>query len=323
MNVVLAVVVAVLAIAVVVLVVLLGRRSRAQVEVPEDVNRDVLDRLAQLEGGLNARLQSVDERVGGVTSLFANPQGRGGWGELSLRQAFEHAGLVEGRDYTIDRVDGVDGRRPDGVVKLPDGRKIIVDAKFPIARFAEAEATEDAAERSRLLDLHGKSLVEMARGLERRGYRSEAAGGYVVMYVPDEGLYVEAMRARPTLFDEIRHEGVLLAGPVTLLALLGVTAQVIGEHRAVAEAREIVAETKELHTRLAKFAKHLGDVGKKLNTAVNGYNSAVGSWEARLEPQARRVADHVLGGEIPGPAPIDTIAREVSVGDEDQFLAAG
>jgi DNA recombination protein RmuC len=116
---------------------------------------------------------------------------------------------------------------------------------------------------------------------------------------------------------------VLLAGPVTLLALLGVTAQVIGEHRAVAEAREIVAETKELHTRLAKFAKHLGDVGKKLNTAVNGYNSAVGSWEARLEPQARRVADHVLGGEIPGPAPIDTIARDVSVGDEDQFLAAG
>ena len=317
------VVVTVLTIVIVCLAVLLWLRNRVEIEVPEDVNREVLDRLAEMEGGLNARLRSVDERVGGVTSLFANPQGRGGWGELSLRQAFEHAGLIEGRDYEMNKVDGADGKRPDGVVKLPDGRKIIVDAKFPIARFVEAEAVGDDDERGRLLGEHGRSLVQMARGLRQRGYHTAAAGGYVVMYVPNEGLYVEAMRARPTLFDEVRSEGVLLAGPATLLALLGVTAQVIGEHRAIAEAREIVAETKELRARLATFAKHLCDVGKKLNTAAKSYNSAVGSWESRLEPQVRKVANRVAGEDVPGPVPVETIAREVQQADEDRLLAAG
>jgi DNA recombination protein RmuC len=144
------------------------------------------------------------------------------------------------------------------------------------------------------------------------------------MYLPDEGLYVEAMRARPGLFDEVLGERVLLAGPATLLALLGVTAQVINEYRAIEEARLIVADTRELQGRLATFAGHLSEVGKKLNTAVTGYNTAVGSWQSRLVPQVTKLANHAPGGaEISIPVAIEGTARRLSTDDEPRLSVVG
>ena len=108
------------------------------------------------------------------------------------------------------------------------------------------------------------------------------------------------------------------------MALLGVTAQVINEYRAVEAARQIVTDTKELQTRLAKFAKHLGDVGKKLNTAVNGYNVAVGSWESRLVPQVNKVAGHGTGGpEAPSTAAVETPAGAEAMSVEDLAAERG
>lgn len=315
---------AVLVGAVVVLGTQLAAERRRSIELPPDLNNDVLERLARMQGDLDARLLSVDRRIDGVTEVFASPQGRGGWGELSLRQALEHAGLIEGRDYELNRAKGSDGGRPDGVVNLPDGRRIVIDAKFPIARFRDACAAESADERGQLMREHGQTLVRMARDLKSRGYHAEATGGFVVMYLPDEGLYVEAMRARPGLFDEVRRQGVLLAGPVTLLALLGVTAQAIGEHRALEEARLIVADTKELQVRLATFTRHLAEVGKKLNTVVKGYNSAVGSWESRLVPQVGKLADRAQGGAEPDrPSVVETAVRELPGDGEHRLTMAG
>jgi DNA recombination protein RmuC len=299
----------------------LVRQGRYEVEWPDGLNADVIDRLARLEGELAGQLRSLDGRVDDVTSMFASAQGRGGWGELSLRQALEHAGLVEDRDYVLNKATATDANRPDAAVRLPDGRRLVIDAKFPVARFEEACRADDAATRSRLMAEHGQALLEMARGLKRRGYHAAAAGGYVVMYLPDEGLYVEAMRSRPTLFEEVRREEVLLAGPATLLALLGITAQVVSEYRAVEEARLIVDDTRELQARLATFAKHLSGLGKKLNTAVKGYNDAVGSWESRLNPQVTKVVGRAPGGsEIPLPDRVDTAVREPVV-DGDQRLS--
>ncbi len=300
------------------------RQREAEVALPDGLNADVLERIARMEGSLDGRLRSLDGRVDGVTSMFASAQGRGGWGELSLRQALEHAGLVEDRDFALNKAAGHDANRPDAVIKLPDGRFLIIDAKFPVARFAAACRTDDATERARLMAEHARALTAMAKDLKARGYHAAAAGGYVVMYLPDEGLYVEAMRARPQLWDEVLGEQVLLAGPATLLALLGVTAQVINEYRAVEAARQIVADTKELQTRLARFAKHLGDVGKKLNTAVNGYNSAVGSWESRLVPQVSKVAGYGTGGpEVPSAAAVETPVREMTNDEESHLTVVG
>ncbi|HHC07451.1 MAG TPA: DNA recombination protein RmuC [Actinobacteria bacterium] len=311
-----------LAVAVVVLVTAGARREPSPVELPVDLNREVIERIERLEGGLSERMRAVGERVEAMATVFSNPQGRGGWGELSLRQALEHAGLVEGRDYELNRA-GADGRRPDAVVHLPDGRRIVVDAKFPMTRLAEAVSAEDLAERERLMADQGRALVAMARDLRRRGYHAQAAGGYVVLYLPDEGLYVEAMRACPSLFDEVRGEHVLLAGPATLLALLGVTAQVLGEYRALREAQEIVADARELHDRLARFARYFAAMGKKLEAAVEGYNQAVGSWESRLVPQLRRLTERTMADEPPTPAVVETAVRAPVAAADPSLAEAG
>ena len=304
--------------------VVVVRHSRYEVDWPEGLNADVLERIARLEGDLDGRLRSLDGRVAGVTSMFASAQGRGGWGELSLRQALEHAGLIEDRDFVLNKASGQNANRPDAVIKLPDGRFVVIDAKFPIARLDEACRAEDTTERERLMAKHGQALVRMAKDLKGRGYHASAAGGYVVMYLPDEGLYVEAMRAKPDLFEAVRREQVLLAGPATLLALIGVTAQVINEHRAVEEARRIVADAAELQNRLRIFATHLADLGKKLNTAVKGYNTAIGSWENRLNPQVAKVTSHLSGGEeVPIPGPVETPVREPLDEGEQRLIVVG
>jgi DNA recombination protein RmuC len=320
----LAIALLVLTAAVVVLAVLVARAGGVEPEAPDGLHTEVLERIARMEGDLDGRLRSIDGRVDGITSMFASAQGRGGWGELSLRQALEHAGLVEDRDFTLNRASGSEPGRPDAVIRLPDGRYVVIDAKFPVARFAEACRAEEAVERDAKMVEHGKALVKMARDLKGRGYHAAAAGGYVVMYLPDESLYVEAMRANPTLFSDVLGEHVLLAGPATLLALIGVAAQVINEYRAVEEARVIVADTRELHSRLATFARHLGDVGKKLNAAVKGYNTAVGSWETRLLPQVAKVAAHGATGDAPqAPAVVDTPVRQPPEDGEPSLTLVG
>ena len=305
------------------IVLALKRSQRSAVEWPTDLNRDVLQRVAALEGSLGARLSTVDDRIVAFASMFSNSSSRGGWAELSLRQAFEHAGLVEGRDFEINRQHRNDGKRPDGVVKLPGGRKLIVDAKFPMARLADAAQVADAEARTKLMAKQARSILNMAKDLRGRGYRDEAAGGFVVMYLPDEGLYVQAMRAEPELFDKVYRQGVLLAGPATLLAMLGVTAQVLFEYRAVDDAHEIVTHTKELLNRLGIFVKHFDDLGKKLNTTVKGYNQAVGSWANRLEPQVSRIAEYTPGEAIPAIEQIEAAARELNSASVEPLSAIG
>lgn len=288
--------------------VVLARRGHRGDPLVADVEagiRAVGERMAALEAALDVRhaelvgsVRSVDRRVETVGQVFGNDRARGAWAEISLRRVLELCGLAEGRDFVLQESRG--GSRPDAVVLLPDDRRLVIDAKFPVTRFVEAAAVDDPTERDRLLALHAGEIEREARGLIDRGYLAEAAGGFVVMYLPSEQLYIEAMRVRPALVERLLRLRVLLAGPVTLMAVLGAAAQVLVEARAVAEAREIVDDAKELRTRLATFAGHLDKVGRGLRSAVEAYNGAVGSYERRVLPKAGSLAERV-GVEVPPP----------------------
>ena len=273
-------------------------------------------KLALLQESVTGREASLDEQVRGIgtqmqgiTALFTNDRARGGWAEIGMKRILEHGGLVEGRDYVCQVSHG--DLRPDAVVYLPGGRNIVIDAKFPTARFADALAEEDPERRARLLAEQGKDLERIGKGLAAKGYGDLASGGYVVMYLPSQAVYEAAASAHPDLIDRLMANRVIVAGPSALYALLLSVGSLLTEFRALQQADQILDDARELRRRMGGFVDHLQRVGTGLTGVVRAFNGAVGSWESRLSPQLDRMSEQSGGEDIVGPAPIEEAVREM------------
>jgi DNA recombination protein RmuC len=292
------------------LVWLLARRKRAEVSADlTPLVAQVEQAMVRLEGQVQGHVSSLGQQIGQIAAVFTNDRVRGSWGELTLKNLLEYSGLSEGRDFVMQDTGG--NGRPDATVLLPGNRKLIIDAKFPIARLLDALDVDDPTEGARLLVEHAKEIERDARALIERGYQQDAAGGFVVMYLPHEAVFQAAMVADPGLFDRLMARRIVLAGPSTLLAVLCASAQLLVEQRAVAEAREIVDDAKELHKRLGVFVGHFAKIGRNLDSASHAYNEAVGSWTSRVSVQADRLADRAGVTAVAEPAAVDTQVRDV------------
>jgi len=272
-------------------------------------------KLARLQESVVGRDAALDEqvrRIGaemtGITALFNNDRARGGWAEIGMRRVFEQGGLVEGRDFTCQVTSG--GVKPDAVVHLPGGRNVVIDAKFPIARFVEALGEESPERRRRLLTEQGKELERVGRSLSARGYSDLASGGYVVMYLPSQAVYEAAAAAHPDLIDRLMQSRVIVAGPTALYALLLNIGSLLTEFRALQQADQILNDARELHRRMATFVAHLQGVGAGLANAVRAFNGAVGSWGSRVAPQLSRMGEQSGEGGIPILDAVDEAVRE-------------
>jgi DNA recombination protein RmuC len=262
------------------------------------------------EAALDEQVKGIGAQMTGITALFTNDRARGGWAEIGMRRIFEQGGLVEGRDFTC-QMSGA-GIKPDAVVHLPGGRNIVIDAKFPTARYQEALAAGDPGIRARLLAEQGRELERMGKDLVSRGYADMACGGYVVMYLPSQAVYEAAAEAHPELIDRLMASRVVIAGPTGLYALLLTVGSLLVEFKALQQADQILDDARELHKRLATFSGHLQSVGTGLATAVRSFNGAVGSWGSRVSPQLTRMTDLTGRDGIVGPAPVEEAVREVS-----------
>jgi DNA recombination protein RmuC len=261
------------------------------------------------EAALEAEVRGIGSRMQGIADLFTNDRARGGWAEIGMRRVFEQGGLVEGRDFTCQVTTG--GVKPDAIVHLPGGRNIVIDAKFPIARFNEALVEEDPELRRRLLVEQGRELERVGKSLTARGYAELAAGGYVVMYLPSQAVYEAAAEAHGELIDRLMSQRVVIAGPTALYTLLLTVGALITEFQALQQADRILDEAKELHRRLGTFAGHLQGVGSALGGAVGSFNRAVGSWGSKVAPQLDRVSELTGREPVAGPTGLDEAIREL------------
>ncbi|MGH8827037.1 MAG: DNA recombination protein RmuC, partial [Jiangellaceae bacterium] len=158
-----------------------------------------------------------------VTALRA-PQVRGRWGELQLRRVVETAGMLEHVDFTEQAsVDTVDGKlRPDLVVSLSGGKRIVVDAKVAFNGFLEAQEARDEVTRTARLAAHARHLKAHIDSLAGKQYWEQFAPTpeFVVMFVPSEVFLSAALEQDPTLYEHAFERNVVIATPSTLVALL-------------------------------------------------------------------------------------------------------
>jgi DNA recombination protein RmuC len=236
--------------------------------------------------------QVRDEARNLVNALRASPKARGRWGEQSLKNVLEQAGLSPFADFLTEvSVDGEDGKlRPDVIVRLPGGRTLVIDAKCSLNAYLDACDEVDDDKRLACFRAHVASIRTHAQQLGSKAYwaQFEDSADYVVMYIPGEHFLTAALEQDPTLWDWAFERRVLLATPTNLVAIAKTVASIWRQERLAEAAQEIANLGRELHSRLATMNEHMTRVGKNLATANSAYNQMVGSFESQVLTQAKR-----------------------------------
>ena len=227
-----------------------------------------------------------------VNALRHSPKARGRWGEQSLRNVLEHAGLSPYIDFETEvSVEGEEGRlRPDVIVRLPAGRKLVIDAKCSLNAFLDAADEVDEALRLAHLKAHAASVRSHVMQLGSKNYWQEFgdAADYVVMYIPGEHFLNAALEQDEGLWEWAYEKRVLLATPTNLVAIARTVASVWRQEKLAEQAAEIAKLGKELHARLATMGGHVAKLGRSLELATGAYNAFVGSLESQVMTQAKR-----------------------------------
>jgi DNA recombination protein RmuC len=260
------------------------------------VERDRIGSYASLTKQLES-MTDVHHRLQAETDNLAKalstPTGRGRWGEMQLRRVVELAGMLERCDFqeqvTTDTEDGL--LRPDLVVHLPGGRRIVVDAKAPLPASLNVSASPDGNARSDDLQAHARQVRDHMKRLGAKRYWEQfrPTPEFVVMFLPGESVFAQALEHDPELLDHGVHHRVLPASPTTLIALLRAAAYGWQQDQLAANVEEIGTAGRELHDRLMTLTKHFAGVGRGLGRAVTEYNRTVDALETRVLSAAERL----------------------------------
>ncbi len=254
--------------------------------------------------------------TGQLVTALRSSQVRGRWGELQLRRVVEAAGMLDHVDFveqqTMRSDDGL--QRPDMVVHLGGGKQVVLDSKVAFLGYLEAVQASDDAVRAERMAAHARHLRKHVDDLAAKAYWEQLspAPEFVVMFVPAEPFLHAALEVDPGLYEYAMERNVVIATPMTLVALLRTVAYTWRQEALARNAQQVLTLGRELHGRLATLGGHVGRLGRQLDGAVRAYNDSVSSLESRVLVSARRMADlKVTDDALEPPTPVDQVTRQL------------
>ena len=293
--------------------------------------QDIEKERKQAYGSLSATIsqmtqsqQQLQQETQNLVQALRRPEVRGQWGEMTLRRLAELSGMVAHCDFfeqthTQTETGSI---RPDMIVRLPEKREIIVDAKTPLDAYLSAVQAKDDSIRQQELKRHAQIIRNRVRELARKNYWAEYSNSpeFVVLFIPGEQFLAAALEVDPALLEDSMNQNIILATPTNFIALLRAVSYG-WKQQALAENAENIRELGEtLYKRLATFGGHLESLGKSLGTSVNHFNKAVGSLERQVLPGARKFTEMGISsksqiGDLP---PVDLMPRQLQNSNDEE-----
>jgi DNA recombination protein RmuC len=257
--------------------------SEFKEQVSNSYGNEARERFAlksEIERLANLNLRMSDETRSLTQALKGDSKVQGNWGELVLESILESSGLRKGEEYLVqDSHTLTDGSRlqPDVVVKLPEGRSLVVDSKVSITAYARHAETTDPLIAERELAAHIQSLRQHIQGLSSKNYSSLYGIGsvdFVLMFVPIEPAFLLALKTAPNLYQEALAKNIVLVCPSTLMATLRTVAHLWRQDHQNRNALEIAKQCGTLYDKFVGFVDDLEKLGQRLDQAQGSYHDA-------------------------------------------------
>ena len=236
---------------------------------------------AELRQLFELNRQLAEEADSLTRALTADNRTQGYWGELKLERLLESAGLEKGQQYLTQESftdEHGDRYRPDALLLLPEDRQIVIDAKVALLDYQRACGDVAEAEREQHLARHAQALRNHVRQLGEKDY-SRLHGlnspDLVLMFVPVEAAFLEALRRDPDLYDYAYARKIILVGPSNLLASLRLVAQVWQTEAQNRNAKAIAERGAALYDKFAGFSEDMARVGEALGRAQKAHDDAL------------------------------------------------
>jgi DNA recombination protein RmuC len=216
-----------------------------------------------------------------TTALKGDSQQRGAWGEAQLQRTLEISGLIEGDHYTMqDSFSDSAGKvkRTDFLVRLPEDRQLIIDSKVTLNAYERTIAAETPEHYERAMTEHVLAVRKHIDELASKDYTrltGMKSPSYVLMFMPMESAYIEALKHNKELFQYGFNKQVVLVSHTTLIPILRTVANLWMLERSNAEAREISDMAADIYNKVTAVAEGLRNLGGSLTTVGNHYNKAV------------------------------------------------
>ena len=234
----------------------------------------------EIERLSNLNLKMSDETRSLTQALKGDSKVQGDWGEMVLESILESSGLRKGEEYLVqDSHTQADGSRlqPDVVVKLPEGRSLVVDSKVSITAYARHAQTCDPASADKELAAHIQSLRQHIQGLSGKNYSALYGIGsvdFVLMFVPIEPAFLLALKTAPNLYQEALAKNIVLVCPSTLMATLRTVAHLWRQDQQNRNALEIAKQCGTLYDKFVGFVEDLEKLGQRLDQPQSSYHDA-------------------------------------------------
>lgn len=234
------------------------------------------------------RLESLNRQISDdagnlARALKGDKKMQGNWGEVILVRVLEESGLRKDHEYITQfsvRNDEGQRRIPDAIVRLPEGRDIIIDSKVSLNDYVLYCAAEDAGERERLLRLHTGAVRNHIRTLSEKRYEDLPelrTLDFVFLFMPVEAAFMLAVEEDPALFREAFDSKIIIVSPTTLLATLRTVESIWRYERQNLNAEKIAREAGLLHDKFVTLLSHLEDLGRAIDRSRETYQRSVAS----------------------------------------------
>ncbi len=285
------------------------------IEIKRKQDYTSLDEQIKLLATTHRELQK--ETINLVTAL-RKPHIRGRWGEITLKNVVEMAGMSAHCDFTEQiTIEGDGGRlRPDMIIHLPGGHNIVVDSKVSLEALLELSSASTEEAKRELLKKHASHVKEQINRLSSKAYWNQFSRSpeLAVLFISESAL-VSALEIEPAILEESMSKKVLIATPTTLFALLTAIAYGWRQEQVTKNAETIANLGKELYERINVWAKHCNEISLALGRAIDAHNKAVGSLELRVLPAIRKFKELGVSTSeaIPNLKHVDQTPRNLSI----------
>ncbi len=249
----------------------------------EDVHKtDVKERASLLNEMQN--LQKASERINTeaenlTKALKGDKKLQGNWGELVLERVLEESGLRKDHEYFVQfsaRDEDGQLKRPDVLIRLPEGKDVIIDAKVTLSAYERALASEDEDQREVLLRQHLLDLRNQIKRLSSQDYDQlpdVRSLDFVLLFVPIESAFSLAMEMDPGMFTSAFEQRIMLVSPTTLMLALRIINNLWRVEKQNKNALEIAQRAGAMYDKLAGVVEEVDKLGKQLTTVQGTYDN--------------------------------------------------